>query len=410
MNFENNNQELRIATIIALAAIGIAGNISPFILPIIVGGIVDHLNLNIQQASYVAFSDMSGLGLGTLIWAAVITRANWRYSGLAAIVLLIVANVVSANIDDYTSLLVVRFFAGLGAGMLLAITNSGLSHARDPDRIVGIYMVTVLLFATVALYVFPHMLDNFGLPSLFYTIAAAASVFAFSAFMIPEKLGGQSPVNDEEEDLSLPKVSMGVKVSSALGVFCFFFAASLFWVYIERIGRAANFDTADIATSLSVSQIFGALGGVTAAVLSTRLGSRFFPVLATIILAVGASAILLTDFTVLGYAIAASALIFSWDAIYPYLIGMLKALDPTARLVSISIAMQAGGKAFSPAFGGLIVVGGVYTAVGWVCILFFVAGFLCFLPGLAVSDKQLKIRVDLTAKVGEKLAITSSTV
>lgn len=405
MNFDANNRELRVSAIVALAAIGIAGNIAPFILPIIVGSIVDHLGLNVQQASYIAFSDMLGLGLGTLIWAAFITRANWRYSGLVSISILIVANIVSANLHDFGALMFARFFAGLGAGLLLAITNSGLSHAKDPDRVVGIYMMSVLLFATLALFGSPHLVENFGLSALFYTIAGFASFFALGAFLIPEKLGGEQQAKEESLDSASNKVPLKVKISSALGVFCFFFAASLFWVYIERIGRAANFNTSDIATSLSTSQFVGALGAVTAAVVSTRLGSRFIPILTAIILAVGASGILLTDFTVFTYAAAASALIFSWNIIYPYLIGLLKALDPSARLVSISIAMQASGKAFSPALGGLIIVGGVYTPVAWVCIIFFLASFLCFLPGLAISDKKLRVELSSTQTEKEQLAI-----
>lgn len=379
---------LGLFALIALGAIGVAGNISPFILPIIVGGVVDHLALNIQQASYIAFSDMAGLGIGTLIWSAIITKANWRLSGAIAILLVVVSNLISAQLDTLIPLLVVRFFAGLGAGLLLAITNSGLSHAKDPDRVVGIYMCMVLLFATLALYAFPHLLDAKGVGSMFNTIALVTLALGILVVKIPTKISHSSTTTmlDSEQQ----KSKLATRVLASLGVLAFFFAASLVWVYMERMGRAAGFSTDEIAFSLSVSQVFGALGAIAAAVLSTRLGNRWVPMFFAVVLAVLGCLILVTDYTPLWYAVAACAIIFAWDLIYPYVIGMLSVLDSTARLVSISIAMMAAGKALSPVYGSFVLTDESFTVVAWSGAVFFFVSFLLFMPGLIFSDKRLK--------------------
>ena len=63
---------------ISLGVLGIAGNIAVFILPLIVGALVDYVDFSIQQASYIASADMFGLGIGTLVWSRFILTRDWR--------------------------------------------------------------------------------------------------------------------------------------------------------------------------------------------------------------------------------------------------------------------------------------------------------------------------------------------
>lgn len=383
-------ERLTLSTKIGLSAMGIAGNIAPFLIPLIIGGLVDDYGFTINRASFIAFGDMFGLGVGTLLWAAIMRRAHWRNSALIAMVLVVAANSASAFLTQYYLLFVVRIFAGIGAGMLLALTNSGLSHARDPDRTVGLYMFVVLLFASVAYYVFPHVIETSGMSAFFLSVAAVACLLGLGGQWIPAKLACSE--QDGERTASLPdqSVPVWIKASAALGVFFWFFSASLILAYIERIARAASLSTEQIAGSLGFSQLFGAAGGLSAALLSTRLGNRTVPVLIATILAISCCGVLLTQFSPFAFTYAACALIFGWDAIYPYVIGQLKALDHTARLVSISITMMAAGKAFSPLYGGLVLNGTNFEIISWSGFGAFLMALLCFAPSLWITDRQLR--------------------
>lgn len=387
-------EQLPLSAKIGLSAMGIAGNIAPFLIPLIIGGLVDDYGYTINRASFVAFGDMFGLGVGTLLWATIMHRANWRRSAIAAMLLVVTANAASALFTQYSVLFGIRILAGIGAGTLLALTNSGLSHARDPDRTVGLYMFVVLLFASVAYYVFPRVIESSGMVWFFASVAAVAGALGLGSLWIPAEIA-PAQVQHEGGDALLDRTAPAwIKAGAALGVFFWFFSASLMLAYIERIARVASLSTEQIAGSLGLSQLFGAAGGLSAALLSTRLGNRSIPVFVATLLAVSCCGILLTEFSAFAFTFAACALIFGWDAIYPYVIGQLKALDHSARLVSISITMMAAGKALSPLYGGLVLDGTNYKVISWSGLCAFVLALLCFVPSLSISDRQLRAGAD----------------
>lgn len=384
------DEQLPLSAKIGLSAMGIAGNIATFLIPLIIGGLVDDYGYTINRASFVAFGDMFGLGVGTLLWSAIMHHANWRRSAIMAMLLVVTANAASALFTQYSILFAIRILAGTGAGTLLALTNSGLSHSRDPDRTVGLYMFVVLLFASVAYFVFPRVIESSGMVWFFLSLAAVAGMLGLGSFWVPAVIAS---VQVQRDGGGLPldrTVPTWIKASAALGVFFWFFSASLTLAYIERIARIARLSTEQIALSLGLSQLFGAAGGLSAALLSTRLGNRSVPVLVSTMLAISCCGILLTDFSPFAFTYAVCALIFGWDAIYPYVIGQLKALDHSARLVSISITMMAAGKAFSVLYGGLVLNGTNYEVISWSGIGAFLLALLCFTPSLLISDRQLR--------------------
>ena len=191
----------------------------PFLLPLVIGGLADHYGHTISRASFVAFGDMFGLGVGTLLWAAIISWANWRHSAMAAMVVAVAMNAASAFMTHYQLLLAMRFLAGVGAGALLAITNSGLSHARDPDRTVGLYMFVVLLFAALAYYVFPRFIEASGMAWFFLTIVGVAAVLGLGSLWIPGRIESVRRQQEMKVRDAPAPVANWIRACGALGVF-----------------------------------------------------------------------------------------------------------------------------------------------------------------------------------------------
>lgn len=393
-----DDQELHITSLkqmVALGFLGVAGNMSPFILPLIVGALVDYVDFSIQQASYIVSADMFGLGAGTLLWSHFILKANWRQFAVAAAVLLFVGNVFCAVTDTFYAVMFSRFVAGIGAGLMLTIGVSGLANTKNPDRVVGIYMVFVTVVAAIVLYVFPFLLVESGSKGMFFALAGFACLAAVSSFFVP----GQSkqtdkPRNEIGEGATTSSSTENRYLASLLGVsavLAVFFGMSLFWVYIERAGVLSGFVTEQMSAGLGTAQFAGVAGALAAAVLSTRLGNRTVPLMFAIVLAIIASILIPTTTSFVYFVLAAGVLIFAWDMLYPYVIGIMVSLDATAKLVSYSMVMMTLGKSLSPAIGVMFVTETDYSGAYWLCVGCFVLSALLFIPALLITDRKLKL-------------------
>lgn len=379
---------------IALGFLGVAGNISPFILPVIVGALVDYGDFSIQRASYIASADMFGLGAGTLLWSYYIIRADWRKFALAAAVLLFAGNMSCALTGTFMAVLLSRFIAGIGGGLLIAIGVSGLAKTKNPDRVVAVYTLLVTVVASIILYVFPFLLVQSGSEGMFFTMAGFAVLAGVSGCFVPKyaavKSGNEPGRNKMEIPSSALYAPLLTKVMGVLGVFMVFFSMSLFWVYIERAGAAAGYVTSQISAGLGTAQFTGVAGALTAAVVATRFGNRLAPILVTIGLSLVASITIPSTPEFVFFLLAASALIFSWNMLYPYVIGLMISLDETALLVTYALVMMTLGKSLSPVLGAFLVTEADFSMAYWACAICFVCAALLFMPAILLTDRKLK--------------------
>ena len=379
---------------IALGFLGVAGNISPFILPVIVGALVDYVDFSIQEASYIASADMFGLGAGTLLWSYYITRADWRKFALAAAVLLFAGNMFCAVTSTFVPVLLSRFIAGTGGGLLIAIGVSGLAKTKNPDRVVAVYTLLVTVVASILLYVFPFLLVRSGSEGMFFTMAGFAVLAGVSGFFVPKYSAVKSSNESGEKKMEIPSSALHspllTRVMGVFGVFIVFFSMSLFWVYIERAGVAAGYVTAQISAGLGTAQFTGVAGALTAAVVATRFGNRLAPILVTIGLSLFASITIPSTQEFVFFLLAASALIFSWNMLYPYVIGLMISLDETAILVTYALVMMTLGKSLSPVLGAFIVSETDFSMAYWACAICFVCAAVLFMPAILLTDRKLK--------------------
>ena len=376
--------------------LGIIGNLAAYILPVIVGGIVDYLNLTVQQAGYAATAEMAGLGIGAFSFSFVILKVSWRFFALLALILVTVANIITPHLNDPYMLMAVRLLAGIGGGMLLGVGNSGLASTTAPERIMGMVVVLSMLVAALALYIFPLLLAADGIKTMFFAIAGINVFLSLFVFGVPARSPYSANQQAAQEHGSESVVGSNDIASSRLrwialaAVLLFFMAAMSFWAYVERVGSASEYPVEFIARVLGSSQLAGAAGALLPVFLALRLGGRLIPMSGCICLAMCCSILMIGGIGNYGYAIAACGFIFAWDAFYPYLMGLLISLDRSAKLVSYGLGVQTLGKSVGPAVGALLIAGDDFDAVYWFCLVCFAVCLLLFFPAISYSDKFIR--------------------
>ena len=380
--------------IIALGVLGIAGNIAVFILPVIVGALVDYVNLSIQQASYVASADMFGLGIGTFAWSRFILTSNWRIFAFASAVLLFLGNVSCGLSDTFLAVGLSRFVAGIGAGLMLTIGVSGLAQTANPDRVMGLFGMVITAVAALCLYTIPFLLVESGSKGMFFALAGFACLGSVSCWFIPKfSLVKDKSIGKESPDDNIPSSSHASILNHAVtlcGVFLVFFCMSLYLVYLERVGVSNGFVVSQISVGLGTAQFTGVFGAMTAAIISTRFGNRMFPMMFAIALPLLGAVVIATTSSFSLFLASASALIFCWSMLYPYVIGLLISLDVTAKLVAYALVAMTFSKSLSPILGAFLVTETDFSTAYWFCAGGFAFSAVLFLPAIIISDKNLK--------------------
>lgn len=358
------------------------------LLPMLVGGFVDYLGFSGTDLALLAAADMLGAAFGTLIISPKVDKINIKKTATISIIIMVVGNLLSIGITGVWILFIIRIFCGLGQGISMGAACAVMSHTEKPDRAIALFVVAALLFGAVGLYVLPYILSSGGLDYLYICLAIVATASLVCIFWLPKHALAVVSAEDTSNDSS-DMIKPVMKWMAVLGVLAYFMAQGSVWAYIERMGVEANISMSDIGLALGICSIFGAAGGLTAAVLDIRFG-RFAPLTVAAIISVVGLMILLTDFNLLTYTIAASMFNYGWNYTYPYQLTAIRSVDPTARLVSIAVAMQTFGLAIGPVIAGMLISEGDYEIAKWMGIIFIICALLMLAPTSRYADRRLQ--------------------
>ena len=379
--------------IAGLAMLGIFGNLTPFILPIVLGGIVDDFRLTTQQASTIASVELAGLGLGAYLWSRVVNTTTWRPIVYAAIGISAIGSLLSASATGMWSLLIARMVAGTGSGVFLAAGNTGLSMSRQPDRTLGSIGVIALLTSAGLVYVFSQIRLAHGIAGVFYAMSTLCLVLIFAARAMPLR----SPTGRVEHQPSgrnlsvLDALRRPLMALALFSTFCFFVAAINFWVYIERVAVGLGFSGGAISSGLSVSQFGGAGGALFVAVLGTLLGGRLIPIIFLVGTAAASAFIIAIGPSYTMFVAACAGLSFAWAGFYPYLMGTLISVEKSGQLVAYCLTTQTIGKSAGPALMAVILAGDNFPVVYWISVLLFVVSLVALFPAVLTTDRAIRV-------------------
>jgi len=111
-------------------ALGMASYVTAGLIPMI----EQAFSVSAAMAAQLVVAFALAYGIGSPVFVALLPPQQQRLGLLAALAIFVVANAVSAVVDDFATLLVCRAFAGLGAGVYLATGIAASAAVSAPDQ------------------------------------------------------------------------------------------------------------------------------------------------------------------------------------------------------------------------------------------------------------------------------------
>lgn len=354
------------------------------VLPLALGGMVEHLAFSDQQIGYLALISAIGLALGSL-WVP-IRKNNYSFYALArwSLVFLLFVDLASIFATDYYSLSALRFVGGFFGGVIYASTLSALSSLPMPERGFTYYVLVYCGISALYMFITPVLLQLGAMPALFGFMALNAAAGWLMTPSIKAVSASQVP---------LPKIQLSFLLKNKL--IWFTLLAYLFlqmgcgaiWAYLERIGDSHGFGEYFMGITFGISEF----AGILASIIVLRIGNSkgvLIPIITGILLL--AISTLVTNFVVFPvvFLIAVFVLSGAWAATFPFFQKVQASHDPQGKIVSLGAVVNLLGKGLGPATAALFLTAENYNNVVWTSLAAFLLSFIFIFPELKTTEKK----------------------
>ncbi|RLA52512.1 MAG: hypothetical protein DRR42_07345 [Gammaproteobacteria bacterium] len=352
--------------------------------PIVVGAYITELGFSVQQAGYLISADMAGIGFATIPALFWLPRFSWHLVFKISLLATIALHIASALTGDFTQLLAIRFFCGLGSGTIVAVCIVCFGLTRHPDRVYALWVAGQLLIGAFGLAVLPHVMPEWGIKVVFFSLAATSGAALLFLKYIPSSIEAAQPITGAKHHAHLGTKSTGKIALGIAGLYLFYVALSGVWAYIERIGVSAELTPEHIGYILAIASILGIAGALTASVLDTRWG-RLVPtafglvIIVTGLLALSGVNSVNTSAAAL-FILGAFTFKYAWTFILPYFLASISSQDKSGRAIVIANIFVGAGMASGPAIAAQFITGESYTSLITMGIICMLVCFLLFLP------------------------------
>ncbi|NBF46142.1 MFS transporter, partial [Klebsiella pneumoniae] len=158
-----------------LAAIVIFAAIAPGILmtaPAVAAQLASEWQLKPGQIGWLFSAELGAMSLATLPAWWWMSRLDWRRVALTAGVVFLAANLASAVVTQYETLLAARFIASLAGGTLMILCISCAAGTPNPSRVYAFWVLGQLLLGMLGLLALPGLFATFGLKVVYLILAA----------------------------------------------------------------------------------------------------------------------------------------------------------------------------------------------------------------------------------------------
>lgn len=324
------------------------------LMPGLVGALVEELALTATEAGQVGAANLAGIALLSFIGFLSVDRWALRWTTAVGSLLMLAAQLISAQTTDLAGLIVLQFTAGIGGGLLIVSGLAILGGMKNPDSMASLMLVGQLGFGVLAYQVLGLVLKVFSVAGVFVGLGLLTLPLLLFVFLMPVRSFADSHQREGKPLLKL--LSLGA-ILILIAEMLLYSANTAIYAYTDRIGAAGGLAMDVINEALSLTNLAAMLAGLSVAYLGTRLGRRL-PIMAALMVMVMAFGGLHLFVTEWQFKVLSCFVLISLCVAMPYVIGLLVELDPSGRLASLSNCVVATGAGLGPYVGGLLLEGG----------------------------------------------------
>ncbi|EIY5226826.1 MFS transporter [Klebsiella quasipneumoniae] len=251
-----------------LAAIVIFAAIAPGILmtaPAVAAQLASEWQLKPGQVGWLFSAELGAMSLATLPAWWWMSRLDWRRVALMAGAVFLTANLASAVVTQYETLLAARFIASLAGGTLMILCISCAAGTPNPSRVYAFWVLGQLLLGMLGLLALPGLFATFGLKVVYLILAAIMLCCLPLVSAFPPRF---QPLSASRQQ---PSTALW---RQALAVLTFYISLSAVWTFIGTIGSTAGLSPTQVGLVLVAATVCGIIGAGGAALRGTRRADR----------------------------------------------------------------------------------------------------------------------------------------
>jgi predicted MFS family arabinose efflux permease len=367
---------------VALIVAHCAGMVDLVALPVWVGTLIQHYQLDPQQAGGLVTLFLIGAVISSVFLASRFQRVKGRWVAACGYAIAATCFGVLSQPLDYATMAALHGVGGLAAGAALSVTHGTIARSLNPHLKFAIVGVGLGVFAVLFLGASPKVIEAAGgymLFAIFGAVMLVASLVCAVGFPEPEREATAvgAPV------ARIPRIVwFGIAGISAMAL-----VQSMTFSFLERVGSDRGYSLSMITGVLVVLGMVNLLPAALAAFFEKRWSARSVLMAGPVIQALLAAVIMNAPGF---YAYAGAASVFAAVMIFThtFAFGLMARLEPSGRAMAATPAMLMVGAAVGPVLGGTLVKTSGYGSLGLAAVLIGTLAVLCMsrLPGHAPSS------------------------
>ena len=363
--------------VLVLIWLSLLGAFVTNIQPVFIGALSEAFLFNAQQLGFIAGIELGGAALASICAVFWFGKINLRKLCFAALLVLVLGNLLTTWIASYPLLLTVRFLCGfLGSGVIYAMTVGLIGQLPNTERNVAIMVISQVLFLSISMVILPMLLNAWQLKGMTFVMTILyATGLIFIPFIPKFGVERKDVAHNNHCNKNAHILSRGLLVS----IIVFFIGLGCLWVFLERIGDINGFSLTDIGNALAIGGLIGGIGAAIPAIFGKRFG-RLLPLSLGLIGQIFVCFLLLTRHDWMSYLIAISLFNLFWNLVLPYLFGAIAKVDNSGRYMVLIPAAQSAGMAIGPMLVSMFIVGDSYYTAAWISMVVFTLCLMITVP------------------------------
>lgn len=314
---------------------------------------VDGLGVERDVAGFIVSANKYGAAFGALIATFLVKRLDWRKTVKLLFLCLIVFDLISTQISNPQTLILLRFIHGSIGGLSVGFGLSIIARTYNPDKIFGMLLVVQYSFGSLGIFAVPRLVDAYGYGAVFGTLI---SFTLMTLIILPYIPNVKSPLDKNSTNNNLFKIPLNSMLILALCAL-FLFQASNMGVadYAFELGKDIDLENSNISNILTIANLISISGGLLVYVLGTKYG-RTIPLIIGISTASIFTFLLHYSENVSIYFLANTITGIAWGFTIPYLLGLCATFDLHGQMAALAGFISKMGLASGPLVGSLFIM------------------------------------------------------